>query len=85
VKAEEIKAFFETALSGSATERRVWKTTLVKTYTSPTTVLFETQDLEAENVWIHKSFINKGKETIVVPLDRDSRAYPQSTDRPLVR
>ena len=73
VKAEEIKAFFETALSGSVAERRVWKTTRVKTFTTPTTVLFETQDLEADGVWIHKSFINKGKETVVVPLDRGSR------------
>jgi len=73
VKAEEIKAFFETALSGSVAERRVWKTTRVNTFTTPTTVLFETQDLEADGVWIHKSFINKGKETVVVPLDRGPR------------
>ncbi len=83
VKAEEIKGFFETALSGSVTERRVWKTTHVKTYTTPTTVLFETQDLEASDVWIHKSFINKGKENVVVPLDRDSRENRQNTERPI--
>jgi hypothetical protein len=85
VKAEDVKAFFETALSGSVTERRVWKTTRVKTYTTPTTVLFETQDLDADAVWIHKSFINKGKETVVVPLDRDSRDNRQNLERPLVR
>jgi hypothetical protein len=70
VQAEEIKSFFGTALSGSVAEHRVWKTTLVKTYTTPTTVLFETQNVEEDNVWIHKTFINKGKETVVVPLDR---------------
>jgi hypothetical protein len=85
VQPEEVKALFETALSGSVTERRVWKTTRVKTYTTPTTILFETQDLEADDVWIHKSFIHKGKETVVVPLDRDSRQDRQSLERPLVR
>jgi hypothetical protein len=59
VQAGEVKAFFETALSGSITERRVWKTTRVKTYCTPTTVLFETLDSDADDVWI--------------PLDRDSR------------
>ncbi len=85
VKAEEIKAFFETALSGSVAERRVWKTTRVKTCTTPTTVLFETQDLEASDVWIHKSFINKGKETVVVPLDLDLRENRQNKERRLDR
>ena len=85
VKAEEVKAFFETALSGSATERQVWKTTRVKTYTTPRTVLFETQDLDADAVWIHKSFINKGTETVVVPLDRDTRENRQNLEGPVVR
>jgi len=85
VKADDVKAFFETSLSGSITERRVWKTTRVKTYTTPSTVLFETLDLEADDVWIHKSFINRGKETVVVPLDRGSREYRQPIERPAVR
>lgn len=85
VQPEEVKALFETALSGSVTERLVWKTTRVKTYTTPTTILFETQDLEADEVWIHKSFINKGKETVVVPLDHDSRQNRQNLERPLLR
>jgi hypothetical protein len=72
VSAQEIKAFFETALSGSISERRVWQTTRIKTYTSATAILFETQDLEADGTWIHKSFIEKGNESIVVPLDRGS-------------
>jgi hypothetical protein len=67
-----LKSFFETAVSGSVAERAVAKSTLVKTYTTASTVLFETRDLETGGVWIHKSFINKGKETIMVPLDRES-------------
>lgn len=85
VQAEEVKAFFETALSGSVTERRVWKTTRVKTYTTASTILFETLDLEADDVWIHKSFINRGKETMVVPLDRGSREHRQPMERPAIR
>src|SRR5262249_38468322 len=77
VRAEEIKTFFETALSGTVTEHRVWKSTRVKTCTTPTTVLFETLDMEADGAWIHKSFINKGKEGVIVPLDRGSRDYRQ--------
>jgi hypothetical protein len=72
VKSGELTSFFETALSGSAKERTVSKSTLVRTLTTPTTVLFETIDLQADGVWIHKSFINKGKETVTVPLDRNS-------------
>jgi hypothetical protein len=75
VQASEVKAFFETAISGSVTERPVWKSTRVKTYTTPTTVLFETFDLDADSHWLHKSFVNKGQEKIVVPLDRESRNY----------
>jgi hypothetical protein len=71
IAAQDFKAFFETALSGSVKERDVWKTTRVKTYSTPTTLLFETLDLDANGAWIHKTFIEKGKETIVVPLDRD--------------
>ena len=77
MKAEELKAFFETAVSGSITERRVWQSTRVKTYTTPSTVLFETLDLDADGVWIHKSFINKGEEKVVVPLDNSSRENQQ--------
>jgi ARG/rhodanese/phosphatase superfamily protein len=72
-EAAQAKSLFETALSGSVKERTVWKTTLVKTYTTPTTVLFETLDLTAGRAWIHKSFINKEKETMTVPLDREER------------
>src|ERR1041385_3466932 len=75
VQANDLKAFFETAVSGSATERLVSKSTQVRTITTPGTVLFETVDLQADDLWIHKSFINKGKETVVVPLDRRSLRY----------
>jgi len=68
-----VKSFFETAVSGAMKGREVWKTTQVNTYTTPTTVLFDTLDLEAKGAWIHKSFIHQGKEAVVVPLDRDGR------------
>ena len=71
----ELKAFFENALSGAIKERSVWKSTRVKTYTTGSTVLFETLDLEADSNWIHKSFINKGSEKVVVPLDRQSSRF----------
>jgi len=85
VNAEGVKAFFETALSGTVTERKIWKTTRVKTYTTPTTVLFETLDLDADEVWIHKSFISRAKEPIVVPLDRNSGEDRQNLQRPYIR
>ena len=85
VRAEEVKALFENALAGSVTERRVWKTTRVKTYATASTILFETLDLEADDVWIHKSFINRGKETVVVPLDRGSGENRQPREWPFVR
>jgi hypothetical protein len=84
VQTEDLKAFFETAVTGSVSERRVWKTTRVKTYTTTTTVLFETQDLEADGAWIHKSFIHKGSESVVVPLD-SSREDRQQPERGFVR
>jgi hypothetical protein len=80
--AAELRRFFQIAVSGAVKERPVWKTTRVKTYTTSTTVLFETLDLEADNLWIHKSFINKGKETVVVPLDRESRQLQQQAVPP---
>jgi hypothetical protein len=75
VQAADVKAFFETAVSGSMSERSVWKSTRVKTYTTPTTVLFETLDVDADNLWLHKSFINKGQESVTVPLDRELRQF----------
>jgi hypothetical protein len=81
IPASELKSFFETALSGSANERTVSKSTLVRTFTTPTTVLFETLDQGADGVWIHKSFINKGKETVTVPLDRNSLRYSPEQQR----
>lgn len=71
VQPADIRTFFGTALSGSTTERTVWKTTQVKTYTTPTTMLFETIDLEAGGRWVHKSLINRGKDKVIIPLDRD--------------
>lgn len=86
VLAEEVKAFFETALSGTVTERRPWKTTHVKTYATPTTVLFETRDMDADDVWLHKSFVYRGKDGVVVPLDHESRLQERlGIQRPLVR
>ncbi len=70
VPGETVKAFFQTALSGSVKERDVWKTTRVKTYSTPTSLVFETLDLDANGAWVHKTFVQKGKETIVVPLDQ---------------
>jgi hypothetical protein len=75
VSADEVKAFFEMAVSGSMKSRNVWKSTRLNTYTTPSTVLFETLDLEANAAWIHKGFINQGKQqTVTVPLDRDWRS-----------
>src|SRR6266850_6116828 len=81
VQSSELKSFFETALSGSAKERSVSKSTLVRTITTPKTVLFETLDSKADGVWIHKSFINKGKEAVTVPLDRSSMRYAPEQQR----
>lgn len=81
LQATDLKAFFETAVSGSATERTVSKTTCVKTYTTPTTVLFETLDLDADGNWIHKSFINKEKESVTVPLDSSAQPFQQQPNR----
>jgi hypothetical protein len=75
--AGDLKPFFETAVSGSVKERSVWKTTRVRTYTTPTTVLFETLDVDADNIWLHKTFINQGQQTVTVPLDRESRLEQQ--------
>ena len=72
VQAAEVRSFFETALSGSITERTPWRTTSVKTYTTPTTVLFETIDVEMDGAWLHKSFVMQERRQVVVPLDRDS-------------
>ena len=74
-----VKAFFEMAVSGSVKERRVWKTTLVKAWSTPTTVMFETVDLDADSTWIHKSFIQREKETTTVPLDGEGRELRQQS------
>jgi hypothetical protein len=79
----QLKAFFETAVTGNPTERQVWKSTRVRTFSTPTTVLFETRDLEAGDVWLHKTFIQKEKEGIVVPLDSSSHIPQQEIQRPL--
>ena len=73
--AADVRAFFETAVSGSVSERFLNKATRVKTYATTTTVMFETLDDDAGGIWLHKSFINKGLERVVVPLDSDSRLY----------
>jgi hypothetical protein len=73
VAAVDVKAFFQTAVSGSIEERSVSKSTRVKTCSTPTTILFETIDTDADNVWIHKSFIAKTGENVSVPLDRNRR------------
>jgi hypothetical protein len=79
----QLKAFFETAVSGATAERQVWKSTRVRTFSTPTTVLFETQDLDADGVWLHKTFVQKEKEGIVVPLDSNSHIPQQQIGRPL--
>lgn len=70
--AADVKAFFETAVSGSVEERTVCKSTRVRTHTTPTTILFDTLDADAGSDWIHKSFISKVGDSMTVPLDRDS-------------
>jgi len=80
LQAASLTAFFETALSGKMTERSVSKTTRVRTYAGPTTLLFETLDEDAGGLWLHKSLINKGKETVRVPLDREP--YSNRPSRP---
>lgn len=43
------------------------------------TVRDETLDVEAKETWIHKSFVHRGTDAVVVPLDRESsRRGPQS-------
>jgi hypothetical protein len=32
-------------------------------------------DVDADNLWLHKSFINKGQESVTVPLDREPRQF----------
>ena len=81
VSAEQVRAFFEQAVLGSVQQRPVWKTTLLRTYVTPTTLLFETVDREMDETWLHKSFINRGNPTVVVPLDRESRPYQQRLER----
>jgi hypothetical protein len=66
----EVKKFFETALSGSRTSRTLSETTKIQTYATPTTVMFETLDMDAGGLWIHKSLIRKGKDMVEVPLDQ---------------
>ncbi len=83
MQAAGVRTFFETAVSGSVTERTPWKTTLVKTYTTPTTVLFETIDVQTDGLWLHKSFVLQERRQVVVPLDRDSARQTQSINRPL--
>ncbi len=70
--AVDVKALFETAVSGKVTERSPCKSTRVKTYATPTSLMFETLDMDAGSVWIHKSFINQGTDKVVVPLDSNS-------------
>jgi ARG and Rhodanese-Phosphatase-superfamily-associated Protein domain len=77
LQATDLRAFFETSVSGTPKERTVSKTTCVKTYTTPTTLLFETLDMDAGGAWIHKSFLNKGTEKVVVPLDSGARGSRQ--------
>jgi len=50
VQMGDLKAFFETAVSGTVKERTVWKSTRVRTFTTPSTVLFETLDVDAGEV-----------------------------------
>jgi len=69
VAAEALPAFFATALAGTTQEEELWKSTVLKTYTTATTLLFETLDVEASRAWIHKTFIYKGEQRVVVPLD----------------
>ncbi len=69
VTAEALPAFFTTALAGTTKEEQLWKSTVLRTYTTATTLLFETLDVEADRVWIHKTFIYKGEQRVVVPLD----------------
>src|SRR2546423_366891 len=63
IKPAAVKALFATALSGKAAERTVAKSTRLRTITTPSTILFETVDMQADGLWIHKTFINKGKDT----------------------
>jgi hypothetical protein len=81
VSARQISTFFHTALAGATKERQLWKTTAVKTYTTPTTLLFETFDCTDGKVWVHKSFVNRGKDQVSVPLDSNSRQSIQQRER----
>jgi hypothetical protein len=65
------------ALSARAAVGSISDTASYRNLQTPTTVLFETLDMDADGLWIHKSFINKRKETVIVPLDRNSGQYRQ--------
>jgi hypothetical protein len=80
IEAAQVQNFFRTSVSGAATERTVWKTTSIRTYTSATTLLFETDDLDAGGTWLHKSFLNKGKDPLTVPLDPAGLQNPQQRE-----
>ncbi len=66
VCASDLPDFFKKALSGTVAVEHPHETTVLRTYTTATTILFETLDAEADSTWIHKTFINKGD--VVVPL-----------------
>ena len=78
--ADALPAFFRTALSGSVKDREIWKTTRMRTYTTPDTLLFETIDLEAGETWIHKNIVPRDDDPIVVPIDR-----PMPMQQPQIR
>ena len=68
--ADALPAFFRTALSGSVEDMDVWKSTRMRTYTTPDILLFETIDVAADHTWIHKNIVPREDDPIVVPIHR---------------
>jgi hypothetical protein len=67
---DDLPPFFSTALSGAAVEQEIWTSTRLRTRTTATTLLLETLDVDAGGRWLHKCFLLKGDDGVVVPLDR---------------
>lgn len=70
LNAQALPSFFSTALAGSTEDMEIWKTTRMRTYTSPDILLFETIDLEANETWIHKNFVPRDNDPVTVPIHR---------------
>ena len=58
-RAEDPTGFFEKAASGSMEQTKLSDSTTLKTYTTPTTLLYETIDTREGANWLHRNYIHK--------------------------